>query len=325
MAKIYLTGQRSHSRDNKLFRGLSYRLTELGHKIVSDDIDLGREIEISFRKTLNIADVIIPIITKSSLDSKYFYDELIQLRNYASNIDNKLVIPILSPNIPFDELPDSFLNINVLRMEGESDSEIDYVAKRIDESINSFLGKKIATEEKAQEIKEKIENTAPTYISQTLTELTKRERYQRNIAFFWYMLGFLALISGVGVAVWFANNGLVSFQGKENWSLTVFYALKSLFIIILLIAASKYCFNLAKSYMSESLKIADRIHAISFGKFYLQVFNQQINPGEIKDIFRDWNINNQTNNFSTQTADFDPKLLEKITEIVEKVKSSDKK
>jgi len=76
--------------------------------------------------------------------------------------------------------------------------------------------------------------------------------------------------------------------------------------------------------MSESLKIADRIHAISFGKFYLQVFNQQINPGEIKDIFRDWNINNQSNNFSTQTTDYDPKLFDKVLDIVAKIKGSEK-
>lgn len=326
MARIYLSGQRiNNDSDYKLFRELSFRLTERGHEIIQDDIELGKEIELSFRRALNIADVIIPVITTSSLDSKMFYSELIQLRNYASHTENKLVIPILAPNIPIDMLPESILNVNVIRLEGTSSKELDFVVRRIDESINSFLGKKLASDEKAKEIKEKIEDSAPTYISQTITELTKRESYQKNIAFFWYLLGFFSLIGGVGVAVWFANNGLSSIDGKENWSLTIFYAIKSLFIIILLIAASKYCFNLAKSYMSESLKISDRIHAISFGKFYLQVFNQQINPGEIKEIFRDWNINNQTNNFTTQTEDYDPKLLDKVLQIVDKVKGGDKK
>lgn len=326
MARIYLSGQRiNNDRDFKLFRELSYRLTEKGHDIIQDDFELGKDIEFSFKRALNIADVIIPIITNNSLNSKMFYSELIQLRNYASHTENKLLIPILSPNVPLDALPESLLSVNVIRLEGESTKELDFIVRRIDDSINSFLGKRIAYEEKTQEIKEKIEDSAPGYISQTITELTSRERYQKNIAFFWYLLGFFSLIGGVGVAVWFANNGLTSFDGKENWSLTIFYAIKSFFIIILLIASSKYCFNLAKSYMSESLKIADRIHAISFGKFYLQVFNQQINPGEIKDIFRDWNINNQANNFSTQTTDFDPKLFDKVLDIVNKIKGSDKK
>ena len=55
------------------------------------------------------------------------------------------------------------------------------------------------------------------------------------------------------------------------------------------------------------------------------MFNQQINPGEIKDIFRDWNINNQSNNFSTQTTDYDPKIFDKILDIIEKIKGNEKK
>lgn len=74
--------------------------------------------------------------------------------------------------------------------------------------------------------------------------------------------------------------------------------------------------------MSESLKIADRIHAISFGKFYLQVFNDKINPDEIKEIFRDWNINNQLNNFSNQSSsDYDPKIIERSIELIDKVRN----
>jgi hypothetical protein len=325
MATIYLAGQKSHERDYALFRNLSFRLRERGHELVQDDIDFGKDNEFSFRRALNTAEIIIPVITMNSLNYKLYYSELIQLRNYASHSQNKLVIPIVGTGVDLNELPEALLSINVIKLEGESGKELDSVVRRIDESINSFLGKKLASDEKAQEIKEKIEYTAPTYILQTINELTNREGYQKHIAFFWYLLGFLAIIGGVVISVWFANSGLTAFEGKENWSLAVFYTLKSLFIIILLIAASKYCFSLAKSYMSESLKIADRIHAISFGKFYLQVFNKQIDPGEIKEIFRDWNINNQANNFTSQTSDFDPRLLEKITEIVEKVNGTEKK
>ncbi|HET7817707.1 MAG TPA: hypothetical protein VFL70_00215, partial [Bacteroidia bacterium] len=251
------------------------------------------------------------------------YDEILQLRNYSVHSENKLFIPIYGPKVDQKMLPESFLSLTGLRIESFSESSIVKLVIRINESINLYLGKKIATEEKSQEIKEKIEGSAPIYISETLKELTKREAYQKYAAQFWYMLGFLALISGVCVAVLVTNHGLIYFGEKENWSLTIFYSLKSIFIIVLLIAASKYCFNLAKSYMNESLKIADRIHAISFGKFYLQVFNQQINPGDIKEIFRDWNINNQTNTFANQSAaEYDPKFLEKLVEIIDKIKGS---
>lgn len=254
-----------------------------------------------------------------------FYDELLQLRNYSVHSGNRLFLPVFSPDLNLNDMPQSIASIQGVRIGNPSIEEIFIAASKIDEAINLFLGKKIATNEKAQEIKEKIESSAPKYITETLSELNKRERYLKTVALLWYIIGFIALLSGVGVAVWFSNNGIAAFSGKENWSITIFYAIKSVFIIVLLIAASKYSFNLAKSYMSESLKIADRIHAISFGKFYLQVFNQQVEPTEIKEIFRDWNINNQTNTFSSQQSnDYDPKLIEKISELVEKIKGSSK-
>lgn len=269
------------------------------------------------------ADIIIPIITKYSIKSKSFYSELIQLRNYTIHRDDKLLIPVITGDVNIDDLPESLLNINFINLKNKlSEQEIETVVRRIDDAINSFLGKKIATDEKAQEIKEKIEKTAPTYIAETIAELSKREKYQRITSLCWYILGFISLIGGIFVALWFSNIALSVFKDKENWSLTTFYAVKSNFIIVLLIAASKYSFTLAKSYMSESLKIADRIHAISFGKFYLHVFNDQINPDDIKEIFRDWNINNQSNNFSNQSAsDYDPKLLERTADIIDKIRN----
>jgi hypothetical protein len=216
------------------------------------------------------------------------------------------------------------MSFNSIRLENDSQIELERIATRIDEYINIYLGKRLAKEEKSKEIKENIETSAPSYITETIKELEKREKYQRSVSILWYVMGFISIIVGVAVAVWLTTSGIVINNDKENWSLTIFYGIKSVFIIILLITASKYCFNLAKSYMSESLKIADRIHAISFGKFYLQIFKNNLNPNDIKEIFRDWNINNQENNFSKQNSDdYDPKLLDKAIEIVNKVKGKE--
>lgn len=326
MAKIYIPRIRYNNDDNSVYKNIVLKLTSLGHNVLVDDLEYGNEIEKSFKNLLNVAQIIIPIITEETLKSNHFYNELIQLRNYTSHSrENKLLIPIVDSSLSIDLLPDILITINFIQLESHSDYSYERAAKKINDAINSFLGKKIATEEKAQELKEKIENKAPGYISETLIELTSREKYQRNIATFWYILGFLSIISGIAVAYLFANHGIIQFKGKENWSLTVFYSLKSLFIIILLISSSKYCFNLAKSYMVESLKVADRIHAISFGKFYLQVFDQQLDSNELKEIFRDWNINNTTTSFSNQTAsEFDPKIFEKTAEIIDKIRNKEK-
>ena len=328
MAKIYLLGQKIEIDKNlSLYYELSYRLKEFGHDIFDEETDYGKEQEYSFKKAILSSEIIIPIITKQSLKSKNFVNEVIQLINYSHHRNDKLIIPIITGDVEYENLPESLLSINFISLSNKLDvNEIIQIVKKINNAINSYLGAKIANDEEAQEVKEKIAKTAPGYITETISDLTKREKYQRKTALFWYILGFVSLISGIFVAFWFSTITLNAFKEQENWSLTIFYGLKSIFIIILLVAASKYSFTLAKSYMSESLKIADRIHAISFGKFYLQVFNDRIDPEEIKEIFRDWNINNQTNNFTNQSvSDYDPKLIEKLIQIVENLKNIEKR
>jgi len=327
MTKIFLSTSRLRNEsDYELLNYLRNALIEKGYSLISDDFEgaviyNNEKSENSYNEILFNAEIIISLITESSIESKSGYNELIRIRNYVSNVENKLFIPILSSRVSYNNLPESYFLLNAIKLENDSRIEVERIANRIDEYINIFLGKRLANEEKSKELKENLETSAPTYINETLKELEKREGYQRTVSIVWYILGFLSIILGVIIAVWLTTSGIVINNQKENWSLTIFYGIKSIFIIILLITASKYSFNLAKSYMSESLKIADRIHAISFGKFYLQIFKNNINPNEIKEIFRDWNINNQENNFSKQTTDdYDPKLLEKAIDIVNKVK-----
>lgn len=71
--------------------------------------------------------------------------------------------------------------------------------------------------------------------------------------------------------------------------------------------------------MNESLKIADRQHAISFGKFYLQVVNE-IEPNDLKEIFRDWNISNRSSFYDQNPNDFDPKVLENFISLIKNIK-----
>ncbi len=328
MAKIFISTPRfRRETDFEIFNLLKLSLLEKGHEIISDDFDSSlhynnEKIDKHFNELLFEADIIIALITESSLETKSGLSELSRLRNYVAHTDTKLFVPIISSLISLKELPEYYLSLNAIRLENDSKIEIERVSSRIDEYINLFLGKKLAKEEKSKVLKENLESSAPNYITETISELETREKYQRTISIVWYVVGFLSIILGIIVAIWFTTSGLILNNEKENWSLTIFYSIKSIFIIILLITASKYCFNLAKSYMSESLKIADRIHAISFGKFYLQIFKNNINPSEVKEIFRDWNINNQENHFSNQnTDDYDPKILEKAIEMVNKIKN----
>ncbi len=253
-------------------------------------------------------------------------NEMMQLRNYSVHTNlRKLFIPIFYPNFSFNELPSSIRNIQGIMLNGTTEKDSKTVARELDIAINSFYGKQIAIEEEEKEVKDKIESTAPEYIQQTLSDLKSKESNMKMYAVIWYTIGFIALLAGVAATIWLSDSGLDNFGEKENWSKTIFFAIKSALIIILLIASSKYSFNLGKSYMNETMKIADRIHAISFGKFYLQVFNKRIEAEELKDIFRDWNISTQSSFMGSKSEEFDPKILEKLSQIIDKIKGTEPK
>jgi hypothetical protein len=317
MTKLFIS-----DLDFKLKNLVAEGLVEKGYEITSQNFEVGVDLNTSIKNIIKNADVFIILITKGSVDSKRFLKELIQLRNYTIH-SNKIIIPVFEKGVDLNRIPDEFQNIQGVQFEGRNIESIDLLLQQIDNAINQFLGKKLAKEEKAQVIKDKIESSYPEYINETITGLTKREKNLKNTALFWYILGFTSLLSGVGAALIFSNNGLKGFEGNAvNWSKTVFFAIKSIIIIVLLISASKYSFNLAKSYMNESLKISDRIHAISFGKFYLQVFNQQIEPSELKEIFQNWNITTESSFIHQKSKDFDPQILEKIIELIDKVRNN---
>lgn len=78
-------------------------------------------------------------------------------------------------------------------------------------------------------------------------------------------------------------------------------------------------------YMNESLKNADRKHAISFGKFYLQVYGSSVKQEDLKEVFKDWNTITESPFVKLDSADFDPKLLESFLKFVEIMKPEQKK
>ena len=170
---------------------------------------------------------------------------------------------------------------------------------------------------KSQVKQKKIDKSAADYVEQHTRELSIRERNLKFQAVLWYTIGFVSLLGGISVAIYF-----ISTTNKDIVELTtvLFLIFKSLFLIGLFIAASRYSFNLGKTYMNESLKNADRIHAISFGKFYLQVFSEDINSEDLKDVFKDWNTNHESSFMKLDSNEFDPKMLELFLKFAETIK-----
>lgn len=75
-------------------------------------------------------------------------------------------------------------------------------------------------------------------------------------------------------------------------------------------------FALGKSYISESLKCSDRIHAIAFGKFYLQAYGETATWADLKEVFQHWNIDRTSTFSSLDSAQIDPQILSLLADVV---------
>ena len=115
------------------------------------------------------------------------------------------------------------------------------------------------------------------------------------------------MISGVGQSLWRVNN--VDYSNSNIYSLIEVIFLGAISVGIIL-AIAKLAFTLGKSYMVESLRSADRSHAISFGEFYLKSYGNDSEWSELKEAFQHWNIDSGSVFSDQKTADFDPKMIE---------------
>ena len=69
---------------------------------------------------------------------------------------------------------------------------------------------------------------------------------------------------------------------------------------------------------SEALKCSDRIHAIAFGKFYLQAYGDKATWAELKEVFQYWNIDRASTFSGLDPTQIDPQILTLIAQVANK-------
>lgn len=72
--------------------------------------------------------------------------------------------------------------------------------------------------------------------------------------------------------------------------------------------------------MVEAIRNSDRIHAISFGEFYLNAYGKVATRDEVREVFGKWNIDNGSSFISQSPKDYDPQILENLVLAVEALK-----
>lgn len=310
MAKIYISYS---TKDREIALELTHFLQDLGHEALIDTQELmpGIDWRKKISDALKSADGIITLITENSLNSQFVMTEIGTARTYSEIDKNKFFIPVIFDNI---KIPIVLQDIQCLFADR---NHLNETAQKIHKALLAHsIRQKAEQDIQAKQIA-KIETNASKYVDEAMTRLKVRESSNKIIGNIWYILGFICLFIGVVFGVM----GISEFLSVEKitanvqWTIVVILTLKTTVIIGLLIACSKYSFTLGKSYINEALKNADRIHAISFGKFYLDAYGSTAKWEDLKEAFQYWNINNESTFSKLDTNQYDPKFVELVVEL----------
>ncbi|HKO00141.1 MAG TPA: toll/interleukin-1 receptor domain-containing protein [Thermoanaerobaculia bacterium] len=308
MARVYLS---YNTQDVDLARSIATSLQERGHEVTIDIASLapGANWRTVLNDALKSSDAFVAILTENALRSQFVASEVGAARAFADADGEMIVIPIVADKMAIPPFISDLFAIQ------SPERDMVRIADEIDRALASFAASKAVREKK----REVLETNTGRYVDEAIVSLRMSEHRDRRLAHVWYAAGVVALIAGIGFGFWSLRDVATSKPPATldvEWLLFARALLKAVVIIGLLIAVTKYCFILGKSYMSESLKSADRVHAISYGKFYLQVFGATADHQELKEVFQHWNIDRPSAFATTAVEQFDPKYSEAVVEVV---------
>lgn len=311
MAKIFISYSQ---KDTEIVQKIATQLKKNGHSpfFAEGSIQPGEKFQETIFKELKEAEVIVFVLSVNSASSNWVSTEIGMALGYWQQRGKPLIIPVIIDEV---KIPPQLLSIQSLFAQNKSTSEI---AEEVANIVDKWQGRMKAKEHQREEVQERVEQNAATYIKNSLEELKMKEKNFKNWAYFWYGLAYLALLA----ALIFAIIKVVALDFDEaTWLLVTQLLVINIIIVGILAALSRYAFILGKSFMVESLRNSDRIHAISFGEFYLKAFGAQSEWNEIKEAFQHWNIDKGSTFIDQNVKDIDPELLKVIVEVAKQFTS----
>lgn len=186
----------------------------------------------------------------------------------------------------------------------------------------ALIDLQLEKERYSEESRRKIEQTSKDYVVDALNALDKKEKQFHFISKVWSAIGAVSLSFGMVFFVYITISSSFTLPLSITWEFITFSVFKGLVAVSLLAGLTKYSFLFSNSYMQESLKNADRRHAINFGKFYLESYGAAAEWSQVKEAFEHWNISgtNAFNRHEDPTTEIS--ALEKAVLLIERVSKS---
>ena len=191
---------------------------------------------------------------------------------------------------------------NLLCLVGTSDINSDLL--KITYELNKIKGTIFAQQDINEKRVSRIEISLDSYLTDVFRKLERNELKDQLLAYFCYILSIAFLIAIIP----FILRINLSYLHELDIIDTIVYSVKNIVGLSVLAALSRLAFILGKSFMVEAIRNGDRIHAISFGRFFIQAYGREATRQEIREVLGDWNID-KGSSFQTQDAkEIDPNI-----------------
>lgn len=294
--KIYLSY--SHF-DKELASKFKMYLSEKNFEVIWDEdlLNIGDNFNQKISKALFETDILIPIISENYQNSRFTRGELQTAIGFKA-IDKKLTI---FPYIKYkSNIPDDIKNMLCFMGTDNIENDLEKIVVR----LNKINGELLARDCEIQTATKAINDNLDVYLSDTLKKLRLNEIKNEILAYFCYILSIMFLL----LIVSFVSKVFVLNFAEENILQTILYSVKNIVGLSTLAALSRLAFILGKSFMVESIRNGDRIHAISFGKFYIKAYGRVASRQEIREVLSNWNIDNGSSFHTQDSKEIDPNV-----------------
>ena len=170
----------------------------MGHEVLGvKSLQIGADLSKELNQLLHFADAVVALLTENSIQSKNVLNEVTVAKAQMDAMDKKAFIPIIVGTV---EIP-NFLRDTLAELVPDlSDANLERVVLRINQAVEHFKAVRVERERSKERQVEKLEISKTEFIKEAEERLTKKEKALRNGAYFWYLLGYAALLIGVASA-----------------------------------------------------------------------------------------------------------------------------
>lgn len=166
----------------------------------------------------------------------------------------------------------------------------------------------------AERLKEAVETEGYNYLTDTIQELKSREKKNKTLSWICYMFSFSFLILMLILSVHYLHDITYTVGQKnfDNLNVVIVMSIEAVIISTIIISIARFLFVLGKSLMVESIRNADRAHAIGLGRLYLHLYKEKFKWEELKDVLQNWNIDSGSAFIELDAKDIEPVTLKQM-------------